>query len=112
MADRFPYWTQTVALPLTVTTMFVAVTAEDSVALAANPARKSLAIYNRDTGLADVAFGAAAVGGQGIPLAAAAAAGGAGGSYIAGADAGVDPRAVHAICAAAESTHLVIVEGV
>jgi hypothetical protein len=111
MADRYPFWTQTAALPITVTTTYVAVTAEDSVALAANPARKSLAVYNRDTGLADIAFGVAAVAGQSIPLAAAAAAGGAGGSYIAHADNGVDTRAVHAICAAAGSTHLVVVEG-
>ena len=98
---------ETVKLNLT----YVSVSQNDSIVLSANYARKSLVIFNRNTGLADIAFGTAAVAGQSLPLAAASTAGGMGGGYVWGAADGVDQRAVHAICAAGVTTNLVIVEG-
>ena len=96
---------------LTFATTYVSVTSSGSMILAANPARKSLAIFDRGTGLADLQFGAMPTAGQALPIAAAASSGGAGGGYVWGAADGVDRRALYAICASGVTTNLVIMEG-
>jgi hypothetical protein len=96
--------------PVTLTQSVVPVTATDTTLIAANTARKYLALANIGTGLVTLNFGAAATAGSGFPLAAAAVAGGQGGALIFEASA-VTQQAIHAICAGGVTSSVAVVEG-
>lgn len=102
MSQRF----NSVVLKQSVVTLTAAT---DATVVAANPLRKYLAIANIGTGLATLAFDAAATAGSGWPLAEAASAGEQGGAIIFEASA-MPLNAIHAISTA--GTTLVVIEGV
>lgn len=102
MSQRF----NSVVLKQTVVTLTATV---DNTIVAANPLRKYLAIINIGTGLATLAFDAAATAGSGWPLSEAASAGEQGGAIIFEASA-MPLNAIHAISTA--GTTLVVIEGV
>lgn len=97
--------------PLTLAVTAVTVTSTDSIVLPASTLRRSLTIFNRGTGLADLNFGAVAVAGQGLPIAAALSAGAQGGGYAWDVGSGCPQQSIHAVCAASVTTTLVVVEG-
>jgi hypothetical protein len=96
--------------PLTLTTTYYTVTSGGGIALAANSNRRSLEVYNVDTGNVTLQFGTAATAGQGIVLNAASALNSRGDGYFRGCGDGVDQRALYAVAPA--GSHIAIVEGV